>query len=259
MNSVQMEEWDDLPDYVQDEEFAFLGGMNIGKGYRYHWHDMMMELRGPVVGELQYRFNRAWAISGRAGDLASAMVQSSKMPEVVPTGDDYPIRVLLSSQGDSDIYGAQLAAIDNAKKYIYIENAYFADNHILYRLVKARRRGVDVRVILPKKGNWGAMNASNLVTANRVFEHGIKVCLYPEMSHIKAADYDGWACIGSANFYRFSFRLNVETNIATSYEPKVQEIIDTLFLPDFEESEEITELFPETWQHRFMEAMANQM
>ena len=79
------------------------------------------------------------------------------------------------------------------------------------------------------------------------------------MSHIKAAVYDGWACIGSANFDRASFRLNVEANIATSYEPKVQEIIDTLFLPDFEESEEMTELFPETWQHRFMEAIANQM
>jgi cardiolipin synthase len=244
---------------IIDEKFAFLGGMNIGKEYRYHWHDMMMEIRGPVVGELQYRFDRAWAISGWAGDLASAIVQSSKKPEVSPTGKDYPIRVLLSRQGDSDIYWAQLAAIDNAKKYIYIENAYFADNHILYRLVKARRRGVDVRVILPRKGNWGAMNASNLVTANRMFTHGIRVYLYPGMSHIKAAVYDGWACIGSANFDRASFRLNVETNIATSYEPKVQEIIDTLFLPDFEESEEMTELFPETWQHRFMEAIANQM
>jgi cardiolipin synthase len=244
---------------IIDREFAFLGGMNIGKEYRYHWHDMMMELRGPVVGELQYKFDKAWAISGWLGDFASAYVQGARKPTVQPTGKDYPIRVLLSSQGDSDIYWAQLAAIDNAKKYIYIENAYFADNHILYRLIKARRRGVDVRVILPKEGNWGAMNASNLVTANRMFANGIRVYLYPGMSHIKAAVFDGWACIGSANFDRASFRLNVETNIATSYEPKVQEIIDTLFLPDFEKSDEMTELFPETWQHRFMEAIANQM
>jgi len=241
-----------------DREFAFLGGMNIGKEYRYHWHDMMMELRGPVVGELQDDFDKAWAINGWGGDIASAISQMSTHT-VEPTGQDYPIRVLLSSQGDSDIYWAQLAAIDNAKKYIYIENAYFADNHILYRLVQARRRGVDVRVILPQKGNWGAMNASNLVTANRMFVNGIRVYLYPGMSHIKAAVFDGWACIGSANFDRASFRLNVEANIAFTEEEKVQEILDTLFLPDFEESEEMTELFPETWQHRFMEAIANQM
>jgi cardiolipin synthase len=243
---------------IVDREFAFLGGMNIGKEYRYHWHDMMMELRGPVVGELQDDFDKAWAINGWGGDIASAISQMSKH-KVEPTGEDYPIRVLLSSQGDSDIYWAQLAAIDNAKKYIYIENAYFADNHILYRLIKARRRGVDVRVILPQKGNWGAMNASNLVTSNRMFVNGIRVYHYPGMSHIKAAVFDGWACIGSANFDRASFRLNVETNIAFTHEEKVQEIMDTLFLPDFEASEEMTELFPETWQHRFMEAIANQM
>jgi len=241
-----------------DREFAFLGGMNIGKEYRYHWHDMMMELRGPVVGELQDNFDKAWAINGWGGDIASAISQMSTHT-VEPTGEDYPIRVLLSSQGDSDIYWAQLAAIDNAKKYIYIENAYFADNHILYRLVQARRRGVDVRVILPQKGNWGAMNSSNLVTSNRMFEHGIRVYHYPGMSHIKAGVFDGWACIGSANFDRASFRLNVEANIAFTQEEKVQEIMDTLFLPDFEASEEMTELFPETWQHRFMEAIANQM
>lgn len=243
---------------IIDREFAFLGGMNIGKEYRYHWHDMMMELRGPVVGELQDDFDKAWAINGWGGDIASAISQMSNH-KVEPTGEDYPIRVLLSSQGDSDIYWAQLAAIDNAKKYIYIENAYFADNHILYRLVQARRRGVDVRVILPQKGNWGAMNASNLVTSNRMFANGIRVYHYPGMSHIKAAVFDGWACIGSANFDRASFRLNVEANIAFTQEEKVQEILDTLFLPDFEASEEMTEPFPETWQHRFMEAIANQM
>ena len=36
-------------------------------------------------------------------------------------------------------------------------------------------------------------------------------------------------------------------------------ILDTLFIPDFEASEEMTELFPETWKDRFMEALANQM
>jgi cardiolipin synthase len=244
---------------IVDRETAFIGGMNIGKEYRYAWHDMMMELKGPVVGDIQYRFNKAWAISGWLGDFASAYVQGARKPTVEPTGKDYPIRILLSSQGDSDIYWGQLAAIDNAKRYIYIENAYFADNHILYRLVQARRRGVDVRVILPAAGNWGSMNVSNKVTANRMLENGIRVYLYPGMSHIKAAVFDGWACIGSANFDRASFRLNVETNIATSHPVPVQGVLDTLFTPDFEVSEEITELFPETWEDRFIEALANQM
>ena len=244
---------------IIDREIAYLGGMNIGKEYRYAWHDMMMELKGPVVGDFQYRFNKAWAVSGWLGDIASAYVQGARKPTVKPTGKDYPIRVLLSSQGDSDIYWAQLAAIDNAKRYIYIENAYFSDSHILYRLVQARRRGVDVRVILPAAGNWGIMNVNNRVAANKMLNNGIRVFFYPGMSHIKAAVYDGWACIGSANFDRASFRLNVETNIATSHPETVQEVLDKLFVPDFEASEEMTELFSETWQDRFMAALANQL
>jgi hypothetical protein len=39
----------------------------------------------------------------------------------------------------------------------------------------------------------------------------------------------------------------------------VQGALDTLFTPDFEVSEEMTEPFPETWQDRFTEALANQM
>jgi len=31
------------------------------------------------------------------------------------------------------------------------------------------------------------------------------VWLYPGMSHVKAAVFDGWACLGSANWDKLSF------------------------------------------------------
>ncbi|HYF34974.1 MAG TPA: phospholipase D-like domain-containing protein, partial [Prosthecobacter sp.] len=39
---------------------AFIGGMNIGREYRYDWHDMMAEVRGPVVGLLQAEVDRSF-------------------------------------------------------------------------------------------------------------------------------------------------------------------------------------------------------
>jgi len=34
---------------IIDKKIAFVGGMNIGREYRYDWHDLMMEVSGPVV------------------------------------------------------------------------------------------------------------------------------------------------------------------------------------------------------------------
>ena len=46
--------------------------MNIGREYRYVWHDLMIELRGPVVDELSNEFNKAWA-EGQAMSFEEAV------------------------------------------------------------------------------------------------------------------------------------------------------------------------------------------
>ncbi|HKI68901.1 MAG TPA: phospholipase D-like domain-containing protein, partial [Verrucomicrobiae bacterium] len=38
---------------IIDDREAYLGGMNIGRQYRYEWHDMMVGLTGPIVGRLE--------------------------------------------------------------------------------------------------------------------------------------------------------------------------------------------------------------
>ena len=37
---------------IVDGKTAFVGGMNIGREYRYDWHDLMMEVTGPIVDQL---------------------------------------------------------------------------------------------------------------------------------------------------------------------------------------------------------------
>jgi cardiolipin synthase len=241
---------------IIDSEVAYAGGMNIGREYRYTWHDLMMELRGPVVGVLADEFERAWAHAGAMGDAAYLVARMK------PGSEEYdevghPIRVLHTRPGNSEIFRAQRAAIRNAQHYIYIQNAYFTDDAMLYELAKARRRGVDVRVILPLVGNHGPVNKSNVLAANAMLEHGIRVFLYPGMSHVKAAVFDGWACVGSANWDKLSFRTNKELNIATSHPEYVEGLLDRIFTPDFEQSVELTEPFPERWSDHLMEVVAD--
>jgi phosphatidylserine/phosphatidylglycerophosphate/cardiolipin synthase-like enzyme len=101
------------------------------------------------------------------------------------------------------------------------------------------------------------MNASNALAANAMLEQGIRVFLYPGMSHVKAAVFDGWACLGSANCDNLSFHTNKELNIATSHAPTVDELLERLFKADFAQSVELTEPFPERWSDYLTEIMVD--
>jgi cardiolipin synthase len=237
---------------IIDEKLAFTGGMNIAREYRYDWHDLMTELRGPIVDVLQYEFEKAWAHAGLFGDLGYAAVRLGPEPD---GADDigYPIRPLFTRADDHEIFRAQREAIRSAQEYIYVENAYFTDDAMLYELARARRRGVDVRVIMPLVTDRGPITRNNALAANAMLEHGIRVYIYPGMSHIKAAVFDGWACIGSANWDRWSFRINKELNIATSHPEAVADLEKRVFEADFSNSIELTQPFPERWTDHLIE------
>lgn len=242
---------------IIDRKLAFIGGMNIGREYRHEWHDLMMEVTGPVVDHLQYDTNKAWAKASVFGDVASALTMLTG-EKTVAEDHGYPVRVLYTATHDSQIYRSQLEAIRRSQSYILIENSYFSDDVILYELARARRRGVDVRVILPSEGNHGAHNASNRVAINKMLKNGIRVYQYPGMSHVKAAIFDGWACVGSANFDKLSFEINREVNLATSYKPVVDNLLERLFIRDLSRSTEISEMLEVTLQARLWETVADE-
>lgn len=247
---------DHVKSTIIDGERAFVGGMNIGREYRHEWHDMMMEVTGEVVADIQRDADKAWAKAGILGDFGQ-FLQTIKPRKKKSTSEGYSVRVLYTLPHDSQIYRAQLAAIRRAKSYIFIENAYFSDDIILHELVRARLRGVDVRVIIPTEGNHPMMNLSNGVAINTMIEHDIRVYRYPGMSHVKAAVFDGWACVGSANFDAMSLRINREMNLATSDPSTVGDLLVRVFYRDFAASTEISRPTRVDWRHSLAEIIAD--
>lgn len=247
---------DHVKTIVIDDTTAFTGGMNIAREYRFDWHDLMMEVHGPVVDILQDEFNKAWAHAGVFGDYGYFLRRALPAPN---NAEDvgYPVRVLFTRVDDPEIFRVQRAAIRNAKRYIYVENAYFTDDAMLYELVRARRRGVDVRVIMPLVTDRGPITRNNALAANVMLEHGIRVYVYPGMSHVKAAVFDGWACLGSANWDKWSLSINKELNLATSYPEAVEGLVQRVFETDFAQSPELTEPFPERWSDFLLEFMGD--
>ena len=243
---------------IVDGKTAFVGGMNIGREYRYDWHDLMMEVSGPIVDQLQYDTDKAWARASVFGDAANFLrILGGKKERADSEG--YPVRALYTRNFDSQIYRAQLEAIRRSQSYILIENSYFSDDLMTYELAKARRRGVDVRIILPTRGNHGFVHASNQVAINTLLDHGIRVYVYPGMSHVKAAIYDGWACVGSANYDKLSLEVNKELNLATSHADTVNSLLDEVFIPDLAMSEEITDRVEVTFTQVLQEKAVDEL
>lgn len=246
---------------IIDSRQAYIGGMNIGREYRYDWHDMMVGLTGPIVGRLETDYRKAWAHAGPLGDFAYAWV--SLFDRANPRKNEIPdaieVRPLRTATGKVEIYRAQLAAIQRARRYIYIENAYLDDGMILRELIRARRRGVDVRVIFTAENDSGIMQTSSQIVANEMVRNGIRVYAYPGMSHVKAAIYDGWACLGSANFDKMSLRVSQELDIAFSDPAAVDRLQRELFEADFSRSRELKTPVPLNWLDSFVKAFGDQL
>ena len=245
---------------VIDHAKAYIGGMNIGREYRYEWHDLMLEIGGPLVRRLQKDFDERWVHAGPGGDLAFAF-NAARPDEPGDPGDagEAEVRPLYTRTGDAQILRAQLAAIRHARSHIYIEHPYVSDDEIIYELIAARRRGVDVRVILPTGNDSGLMSSANLLAANVFLRNGVRVYGYPGMSHVKAAIFDGWACVGSANLDKLSLRINQETNLATSDPHFVDRLRRELFEVDFARSRELKEAQPVNWTDYISEFIADQL
>jgi cardiolipin synthase A/B len=228
---------------ILDRKLAFVGGMNIGREYRYDWHDLTVKVKGGVVEELAREGDDARVKSGMLGDLA-AFFRYLVSPKPSILDDGYSIRVLVTRTQHSQIYETQLAAIRRAQKYIYIENPYLSDDTVLFELIAARRRGVDVRFIIAEKGD-------------AMLSNGIRVYVYPRMTHVKAAMVDDWIMVGSANLDKLSMRVKNEVNIATSHPQAVTEVKERLFQANFDKSTELEKQLPAGFGYYLAEAVAD--
>jgi cardiolipin synthase len=124
------------------------------------------------------------------------------------------------ASGAAEAYLLFQLAIESAQQSIELTNPYFVpDGAIIDAMVRAARRGVDVRIITA--GAVGS-NLDRLVRKasqahfGRPLEAGVKIYEYgPAWLHAKTMVVDGlWVSIGSANLDNRSFALNNELNLA---------------------------------------------
>ena len=158
-----------------------------------------------------------------------------------------------------EIYRAQLEAIRRAKSiYLYRERLLqrFLDPP---RVIRARQRGwMCGRAAGAKRQRRHADEQSD--HGQRNGRHGIRVYAYPGMTHVKAAIYDGWACVGSANLENMSLRVSQELDVAFTDPATVNKLKHDLFEADFLlRPGEMTEPVQMNWLDSFVKAFADQL
>ena len=170
------------------------------------------------------------------------------------------IRILKTAAGKTEIEQAMVAAIRMSRKRVWVQNSYFTSSVLLREMLRAKARGVDVRMIFPQENDSNLLNKNNRSMAKRMLDGGIAVYMYqPRFSHAKAIVVDGWACVGSANCDTLSLRINEEFNIAFSDEKSVTALVRELFIPDMRQSKKLTKEDAREWHNPLVEGVAGQL
>ncbi|OQX60084.1 MAG: cardiolipin synthase [Helicobacteraceae bacterium 4484_230] len=207
---------------VADGKSAWIGGMNIGDEYLGrnakigNWRDTHMKITGPAALAVQISFVEDWF-------WAADEIVPSLIWEPVPAKEDVPVLIVPSGPADPVETAALMFhhAINLAQKRLWIASPYFVpDDAIIAALRLAALRGVDVRILIPDRGDNRLVDWSAWSYCEQLHHAGIGFFRYTDgFLHEKVMLIDDEvASVGTANFDNRSFRLNFEiTGIITDH------------------------------------------
>lgn len=218
--------WFDRRDHrkltVIDGELAFLGGMNIADEYaglgelHRRFRDVGFSLTGPAARHLTELFLDIWQLeTGTVPDLPPPVLPYAARPVEL----DDESRISLVSGGPhqlrSTIRAVFRGAMALAGNDLLIANPYFIPGPLILRsLLRAARRGVVIRLLLPARSDVPVVRLISRSTYRQLLNAGIEIYeLERELLHAKLMLVDGsLTVIGSANLDQRSFHRNFEIN-----------------------------------------------
>jgi cardiolipin synthase len=221
---------------VVDGREAMVGGMNLADPFLAN-HDLMVELRGEAARDLAQNVRHDYRKAAPFATKAFA--------------DPAQVRVNATGLARTFNKEAVLTAIRRATSTCYVLMFQLTHDEVITALIEAKKRGVDVRVILDpgvhdslvpfiKKAPRGF---PNLPAALQLKKADVPVRWYtlkPDMDHMhaKSAVFDGDTCfVGSTNWTYNGFANNNETSLEITGGSAPARLHD-VFLQDWEKQSE---------------------
>lgn len=201
---------------VIDSSLAYLGSLNVGLEYTQrqgspYWRDTFVSLRGPIVSQCLLCFADDWK---RATGQNITHLSAPQRPagsnncQLIPSGPE-----------DGPINNWQLTLVEMAaaaRKRLWLASPYFVPTPAVRdALCAAALRGVDVRILVPERGDNLAAGLALLTFIPPLLAAGVHMLAYrPGFLHEKVCVVDSGSCsIGTANLDERSLRLNFELTL----------------------------------------------
>lgn len=237
---------------VIDGKTGFTGGLNFAEVYRFSsedtarggrfgdgWRDTHVKITGPAVAVLQEAFLRMWTECAEGDPIVAA----NYFPKLQATGNA-SVKIVTAVGDDEEgsrIIDHYLSSINSARTRAWLTQAYFApEDEVLDALTNAARRGVDVRLILPRTSDVEITVPAARALYTEMLEAGVRVYEYQTgVLHAKTALIDDdWATVGSSNLDALSSEFNNELN-AVIRSRDFNAALAAAFHDDLSESREI--------------------
>jgi len=230
---------------IIDGKVGFVGGVGIadqwsGRGDApNHWRDTHARIDGPAVESLQSTFVDSW--NETSGQLLLGTRYFTPPVVAGPT----PVVIVQSNPANATSAAQRSYAIlvEAARRTLNITNAYFIPEPPFVRaLADARRRGVDVTILVPGPyHNKPVVRRASRHTWRVLLEQGVALFEHQvTMVHAKSMIVDdSIVCIGSINFDPRSFALNAECS-AVACDVALAAAMRERFLEDLRSARRVT-------------------
>ncbi|MGI8889557.1 MAG: phospholipase D-like domain-containing protein [Chthoniobacterales bacterium] len=229
---------------VIDGRVGFTGGVGFAKQWSGHaqdpdhWHDVQVRVEGPLVSLLQNAFEEHWIKT-----FGETLSGPDQFPKLAPVGNIQAQVIASHSFAMAPMPLTEAISFAAAEKRIWITNAYCtpSDDQVGL-LVKAVKRGVDVRFVVPGAHNDQPLTKSaGRAAYGNLLKGGVKIFEYePTMIHTKGMVIDGmFSLIGSSNFDPRSSQINEELDLAV-YDREFAQRMEAMFESDVKKSKEYT-------------------
>ncbi len=239
-----------------DSQLAFVGGTGASDDFwrpdepQSRWHEVMVEIAGPLVDDWQQLFDRQWqACQERLAWRPQPVPGLRRLPAAPPLGQGLGRVAYADARQHRDILRALVRALRGAKRRIWLATPYFLPTWKVRRaLRKAAARGVEVCLLLGSRhSDHPPVRFAGERYYPKLLRAGVRIFEYqPRFLHLKMVLVDDWVSVGSCNFDHWNLRFNLEANLE-ALDPALTAAVVASFQADFADSREVS---LERWRAR---------
>lgn len=236
-----------------DGRLAYVGGTGATDEFwlpsesRSPWHEVMVEIEGPLVGDWQQLFEHQWR--ARFAWRPRHQPLALSLPDCPPAGLGLGRVAYADAAQHRDILLSLLRALRGARQRVWLATPYFLPTWKIRRaLRRAAARGVEVRLLLAgRHTDHPPVRFAGQRYYPKLLKAGVRIFEYqPRFLHLKMVLVDDWVSVGSCNFDHWNLRFNLDANVE-ALDPGFTQAVAACFIEDFAVSREIT---LDDWQQR---------